>query len=725
MESLAEESLPGTILTPVMTVQTGQQRQFERQLSEKDDLASATSGAIPQDLSLIDDSLFGKSKPSKKLSRREKKIQARAQENTPESKPLTELTPMDLQEAQAEDDSLKPLWEVAGNGEDGYLVRGQTLYHKSEDDWGNDLEQVVMPVKYRRDVLAMAHGSSLAAHLGTKKTVKRVLKEFFWPGLSKDVQDYCRSCEQCQRGGKANRQRAPLQPLPTIEEPFKRIAIDIVGPLRRTKRGNKYILTLMDFATRYPEALPLRKIDATTVAEALCETFTRLPEEILSDQGSNFTSNLMKKVMELLQIHHLKTSPYHPQTDGMLERFHGTLKGVMRKSNIANKDWDEYLPYVCFAVRDSVHSATGFTPFQLLFGRDVRGPLSLLRHQLTGQTTGCRTVVDFVTNLKAKLHTAWEQAAQSDGQAKRKSKGYFDRKAKARTFQMGDQVLVLSPSETDKFHAQWSGPYTVEEVVSDVTYRVSTPDRRKKSRLYHVNSPKLWTTPKAVLAVRCCDDGLDTSQDGDLQLYPFEQSGNDLPVLSKSLTVEQRKQLTSLLEEKHFIFGTAPGHTTLAEHSIDTGDAPPVYHPPYRIPSAWQNQVRREIQTMLDAGVIEPSTSPWTSPIIPVKKKDGSLRLCIDYRKLNSLTKEDRYPMPRVDEMLEQLGKATYISTLDLTQGYYQVPVSKSDQEKTAFVAPTGKYHFKRMPFGLKGAPTTFQRLMDVVLAPCYLYANA
>ena len=154
-----------------------------------------------------------------------------------------------------------------------------------------------------------------------------------------------------KKGAKANRQRAPLQPLPTIKEPFKRIAIDIVGPLQRTARGNKYILTMMDFATRYPEAIPLRKIDATTVAEALCETFTRLglPEEILSDQGSNFTSNLMKKVMELLQIHHLKTSPYHPQTDGMLERFHGTLKGMMRKSNIpvANKNWDEYLPCVC------------------------------------------------------------------------------------------------------------------------------------------------------------------------------------------------------------------------------------------------------------------------------------------------------------------------------------------------------------------------------------------
>ena len=259
------------------------------------------------------------------------------------------------------------------------------------------------------------------------------------------------------------------------------------------------------------------------MAEALCEVFTRLglPEEILSDQGSNFMSTLMKKVTELLQIHHLKTSPYHPQTDGMLERFHGTLKGMMRKTSTASKDWDEYLPYVCFAIRDSVHAATGFTPFQLLFGRDVRGPLSLLKHQLTENTTGSGTVVDFVESLKAKLHYAWEQAAQNDVQAKQKSKSYFDKKAKSRLFTVGEQVLVLSPSANDKFQAQWMGPYTVEKKVTDVTYQVSTPDKRKKSHLYHINSLKPWQTPTAVLSVQFCEEA-DSPGEEHLRLYPFE-----------------------------------------------------------------------------------------------------------------------------------------------------------------------------------------------------------
>ena len=122
---------------------------------------------------------------------------------------------------------------------------------------------------------------------------------------------------------------------------------------------------------------------------------------------------------------------------------------------------------------------------------------------------------------------------------------------------------------------------------------------------------------------------------------------------------------------------------------------------------------------MLEAGIIVPSSSPWTSPLVPVRKKDGSLRLCVDYRRLNQVTQEDRYPMPRVEELLEQLGSARFITTLDLTKGYYQVSVHPDDREKTAFMCPMGKFQFVRMPFGLKGAPTTFQRLMDVVLGPC------
>ena len=116
---------------------------------------------------------------------------------------------------------------------------------------------------------------------------------------------------------------------------------------------------------------------------------------------------------------------------------------------------------------------------------------------------------------------------------------------------------------------------------------------------------------------------------------------------------------------------------------------------------------------MLREGIIEPSSSEWAAPIVLVKKKDGSLRLCVDYRRLNSVSKTDAYPMPRIDDMIDQLGSASFISTLDLTRGYWQMPVFDNDRHKTAFTTPFGLYQFKTMPFGLQGVPATFQRMMD------------
>uniref|UniRef100_K7EZI4 ribonuclease H n=1 Tax=Pelodiscus sinensis TaxID=13735 RepID=K7EZI4_PELSI len=135
--------------------------------------------------------------------------------------------------------------------------------------------------------------------------------------------------------------------------------------------------------------------------------------------------------------------------------------------------------------------------------------------------------------------------------------------------------------------------------------------------------------------------------------------------------------------------------------------------------------VEREVHTMLELGVIERSRSEWRSPIVLVPKPDGSLRFCIDFRKVNAISKFDAYPMPRTDELLERLGKAKFITTLDLTKGYWQIPLDRESQEKTAFTTPSGLFHFVRMPFGLHGAPATFQRMMDRLLAPHLEYAAA
>ena len=149
---------------------------------------------------------------------------------------------------------------------------------------------------------------------------------------------------------------------------------------------------------------------------------------------------------------------------------------------------------------------------------------------------------------------------------------------------------------------------------------------------------------------------------------------------------------------------------------IDTGTAAPKRQVVRRTPFAARQEIARQLKLMQDQGIIYPSHSPWASPVVLVKKKDGTLRFCVDYRQLNSVTKSDTFPLPRIDDLLDQLGKAQYFSTLDLASGYWQVQVHPLSREKTAFVTHQGLYEFAVMPFGLKNAPALFQRLMQRVL---------
>ncbi|GFV15318.1 retrovirus-related Pol polyprotein from transposon 17.6 [Trichonephila clavipes] len=158
------------------------------------------------------------------------------------------------------------------------------------------------------------------------------------------------------------------------------------------------------------------------------------------------------------------------------------------------------------------------------------------------------------------------------------------------------------------------------------------------------------------------------------------------------------------------------GRRRLTKHRIDTGEHPPIKQHPRRLPFAKQEEVQNLIKDMKSNDVIEPSSSPWASPIILVRKKDGSTRFCVDYRRLNDVTKKDSYPLPRIDDTLDTLADNTWFSTLDLKSGYWQVELHPDDKEKTAFTTGQGLWKFKVMPFGLCNALATFERLMETVL---------
>ena len=182
------------------------------------------------------------------------------------------------------------------------------------------------------------------------------------------------------------------------------------------------------------------------------------------------------------------------------------------------------------------------------------------------------------------------------------------------------------------------------------------------------------------------------------------------------LNSTQGAQFQQLLLEFKDLFGkdlNQLGRTNLVTHRIYTEDVPPISSRPYMVPLTEQKFINEEVQRMLDNKLIRESSSPWTSPVVLVNKKNGKKRFCVDYRKLNSVTKKDQYPLPRIDEMLDSLAGATYFSTLDLMSGYWQVMVHPDDREKTAFITRFGTYEFNVMPFGLCNAPATFQRLMN------------
>ncbi|UYV66796.1 hypothetical protein LAZ67_4002874, partial [Cordylochernes scorpioides] len=215
------------------------------------------------------------------------------------------------------------------------------------------------------------------------------------------------------------------------------------------------------------------------------------------------------------------------------------------------------------------------------------------------------------------------------------------------------------------------------------------------------------------------------------QLKSREWSQKINLTLDPGLSEIQRLQLVSCLDEfiGIFDFGSTPiKPTSTVKHKINTGDQSPIKQRPYRVAPSERRLIQDEVNKMIENHIVKPSESPWSSPVILVRKKDGTWRFCVDYRRLNKITKKDVYPLPSIDDALDSLAGSSYFSTMDLQSGYWQIEVDEKDREKTAFITPDGLYEFQVMPFGLCNAPATFERMIDSVLGSlkwnmclCYL----
>ncbi len=352
----------------------------------------------------------------------------------------------------------------------------------------------------------------------------------------------------------------------------------------------------------------------------------------------------------LLGIKSIRTTPYHPQTDGLVERYNRTLKSMLKKFISANaKDWDKWLPYLLFAYREVPQASTGFSPFELLYGRQVRGPLDVLQESWVGSQEKKTSILTFVLQMRERMEQATKLVRENMEKAQHGQQTWYDKAARKRSFDPGQQVLLLLPTVENKLLEKWQGPYTVLRKLSPTTYEIEMPDRRNPKQTFHINLLKEWKTretpPKQQMFVR-------SVKEEDEVVGEFTPTSNNSVTLDLShLSLTQQRELQAVVPPD--LFQEKPGATNLVEHDIHLKDSTPVRQRMYRIPQKLVPVLEEEITVMLELGVIEPSSGEWNNPIVLVIKKDGSIRFCIDFRKLNAQSQFDAYSLPRLDDLIE------------------------------------------------------------------------
>lgn len=474
--------------------------------------------------------------------------------------------------------------------------------------------------------------------------------------------------------------------MPLIDEPFKRVAVDLVGPLYPvTDRSNRYILTLVDYATRYPEAVALSGIETERVAEALVDIICRVgvPQEMLTDMSSQFTFQLMMEVSRLISMKQLTTTVYHPICNGLDERFNGSIKLMVKRMCAERpKAWDKYINPLLFAYREIPQESLKFSPFELVYGRSVIGPMTILKELWTKEISDpeIKSTYQFVIDLRDKLESTCKLAKENLKSASSKYKVLYDKTAKVRNLKVGDKVLVLLPTDKNKLLMQWKGPFPTVGKIGNADYRV---DMNGKIKTYHANLLKRYmdrinpesldnghnTLPVVNTAAIHLEEECDDAK-GELEKLPVTiSSENPEQVdINPMLSDEQQQQVKKLLNEFTDVLSDKPGSTHLLQHGIKITTDTPIKLKPYPIPFSIKETVIDEVRKMIDMGIIERSESPYSSPIVIVKKKDKTNRFCIDLRSLNKHTVFDAELMPNSEDMFSKLAGHKYISRIDLSK---------------------------------------------------------
>ena len=635
---------------------------------------------------------------------------------------------------QLSDSTLKDCWGSSSKEGSDFVKRSDNqLLYRHKVIGGFKIAQLVLPLNKRQTVMKMAHDSEWAMHFGILKTTQRIEAHFYWPSMSEDIKNYVKGCIACQKHARKTKlDRVPITPVVRATASFEQVNIDLIGPLNpKSSRGHQYILCLIDSCTRWVEAVPLRTLTARELCDALLSIFCRigLPRILISDNGTNMVAGLTLELYQRLGIQLRCSTPYHPEGNSLVERFNQSLKRMLHHilNSDSPRDWDRKLPYLLWAYREIPNATTGLSPYQLVYGRLGRGPLSILRDTWSDDQAEIPivngTILEYLDKLKADLEVGLDLAEENAGKAQNAYAHQYNTRSKDKGFEVGDLVLVLMPDSTNKVVAQWQGPGTITAVMSPYSYRVALDTGAVKT--LHANDLRKFVARVNSVGVVFDDD----TDFGRIECCPVagEKRHEEINALDLThLSVERQQELRSLLFKHENVFNDKPGqcNSTCHEINLEKGFKPKSMRP-YRIPEKLKSEVDKQIDQLLKDGKIRPSSSPYSHPIVCVAKSNGEVRMCTDLRYINSGTINDAYPMPRSEDLLLNISAASYISTLDCTSGYWQIPMRECDVMKTAFCTHRGLYEWLVMPFGVKTASNTFQRVIDDLLRPHSSYANA
>jgi hypothetical protein len=369
--------------------------------------------------------------------------------------------------------------QAASIGIKSILMQDGLLVRVTQTKEYGEIKQVIIPtleLELQQTLLRSHHDERTAGHFGKTRTFARLVQNYYWPTMRKDVIKFCRTCLVCQhsRATQPNKYKSELLPsLPTAVN--SRIAIDLITDYAQTERNNIHMLTIVDYFSKYAMAIALPNKECKTISDALWSHWIMLfgvPLEIQSDQGTEFTGDYLKRITDRLQIDHNISAPFKPSSQGLVERFNRTLKDILTAFvNDQPGTWDLHLPTALFAYNTSLSPVTGFTPFFIMFGRQARLPSSLLTGDYNDQF---HDYTQYGSLLTTHLRNAHDIVRARLAEYAIQMKSRWDSKVtNFEPFKIGDRVKMYNPQmatkqgelpNSHKLKSKWQGPYTVIDV---------------------------------------------------------------------------------------------------------------------------------------------------------------------------------------------------------------------------------------------------------------------